>query len=83
VAHAEDLPLERVVLDLLEKRGAGKTICPSEAARSIDADNWRRLMQPVREAAARLAARGEIVATQRGKVVDARTARGPIRLRRA
>jgi hypothetical protein len=40
------------------------------------------LMQPVREAASRLVARGDIVVTQHGKIVDPQTARGPIRLRK-
>lgn len=38
-------------------------------------------MGDVRRVAAGMAAAGEIVATQRGAVVDAATARGPIRLR--
>jgi hypothetical protein len=40
------------------------------------------LMQPVREAALRLVARGDIIVTQHGKIVDPQTARGPIRLRK-
>ena len=38
-------------------------------------------MEPVREAARRLAARGAIEITQRGAVVDPLSFRGPIRLR--
>jgi hypothetical protein len=38
-------------------------------------------MPDVREAAARLAEDGRIEVTQRGSVVDARAARGPVRLR--
>lgn len=41
---------------------------------------WRALMPRVREMAARLAERGEVVVTQKGKPVDARTAHGPIRI---
>jgi len=74
--------LEAAILRLLEERGEGKTICPSEVARAVDVEGWRGLMQPVREAASALAAAGEIVATQRGRVVEAMGARGPIRLRR-
>ena len=40
-------------------------------------------MERSREAARRLVADGEIVITQRGRVVDPSTAKGPIRLRRA
>lgn len=60
-------------------RGADKTICPSDVARALAAE-WRPLMPRVREVAADLAARGEIVVTQRGTPVDALAANGPIRL---
>ena len=61
---------------------APSTVCPSEVARALSPNDWRPLMPRVREAAARLAADGEIVATQRGQVVDAVDAHGPIRLSR-
>jgi hypothetical protein len=73
--------LESTILDLLARRGPGKTICPSEAARSVDPLHWESLMQQTREAAARLAAQGVIRITQRGKVVDPLQAKGPIRLK--
>ena len=74
--------LEQAILELLDRRGEGKTICPSDAARLLAPEDWRPLMQPVREAASRLVARGDIVVTQHGKIVDPQTARGPIRLRK-
>ena len=66
---------------LLAERGAGKTICPSEAARRVRPDGWRPLMERTRAAARRLVAAGEVEITQQGRVVDASTARGPIRVR--
>ncbi len=82
-AHGEQL--EHKVLQLLAERGAGKTICPSEAARAVAASEereaWEPLMEPARAAARRLVAQGRIVITQGGHVVDASTAKGPIRLR--
>jgi hypothetical protein len=75
--------IERTILALLERRGEERTICPSEAARALAGDDgFRELMDDVRATAARMAERGEIEATQRGRVVDAVEARGPIRLRR-
>jgi hypothetical protein len=69
------------ILELVAARGPERTICPSEVARSLaGADAFRPLMPHVREAAAELADRGTIEVTQRGKRVDARHARGPIRL---
>jgi hypothetical protein len=58
------------------------SICPSEVARAAAPDCWRALLPAVRAAAARLAAQGRIVVTQRGRPVDIRTVRGPVRLRR-
>jgi hypothetical protein len=77
--------LEAAILELLVERGAGKTICPSEAAKLVGGTaqrrDWEGLMEPAREAARRLVKAGRIVVTQKDKVVDAAIARGPIRLR--
>jgi Protein of unknown function (DUF3253) len=78
-----DRALESAITDLLSRRGQGKTICPSEAARLLDPNNWEALMPRTRAAAQRLADEGTIVITQRGKVVDPSQTKGPIRLRRA
>ena len=78
-----DQLLEPAILDLLARRAASATICPSDAAREVgDDDSWRELMGPAREAAQRLVERGEVEVTQGGQVVDLTTARGPIRIRR-
>ena len=74
--------LEHTIVRLLDERAPTSSICPSDAARAVSSDGWRALMEPVREAAGRLAARGEVEVTQRGVVVDVATARGPVRIRR-
>lgn len=74
--------LEQRILALLDTRAADVSICPSDVARAVAPDDWRPLMQPVRDAAARLAARGRVEVTQQGEVVDVTTARGPVRIRR-
>lgn len=81
---SEDPALERAILDLLERRARGATICPSEAARAVagDGDGWRDLMEPARSAARRLVTSGKVVITQKGQIVDPSTAKGPIRIRR-
>lgn len=74
--------IEAVIETLLARRGQGKTICPSEAARALAGEqDFRPLMDPVRATAAAMVARGTLEVTQGGKVVDLATARGPIRLR--
>ena len=79
-----DAALERRIVDMLAARARGATMCPSEVARAeagAEGDGWRARMEPVRAAARRLVARGEVEILQGGRVVDASTARGAIRLR--
>ncbi|RKH55652.1 DUF2256 and DUF3253 domain-containing protein [Corallococcus aberystwythensis] len=78
---ARDSPWEARILELLSQRAGGATICPSEVARATGGEDWRASMEPVREAARRLVARGVLDIVQGGRVVDPSTARGPIRLR--
>ena len=76
------LDLEQRILDLLATRAPTSSICPSDVARDVATDDWRSLMQPVRDAAARLVAAGRVEVTQGGRVVDVTSARGPVRIRR-
>ena len=74
-----------VMLALIGARAESATICPSEVARAIAPDDeaaWRALMPVVRQVAARLETEGVVRVTQKGKPVNAVTARGPIRLGR-
>ncbi len=75
--------VETAILGLLAERAAGRTICPSEAARAVFGDEaFSAQMDDVRAVAFALADAGTLEVTQRGAVVDGRAARGPIRLRR-
>lgn len=74
---------EALILALLAQRARGTSICPSEVARAHTPDDWRGMLESVRRAARRLVARGEVVITQKGQVVDPSTARGAIRIRKA
>jgi hypothetical protein len=69
------------ILDLTEKRGPRKTICPSEAAKACDAQNWRSLMVEVRIVAESLRRDGVISIEQQGRQISLDEAKGPIRLR--
>jgi hypothetical protein len=77
-----DRALSDAIVALLDRRRAGATICPSEAARRVEPDDWRDLMPDARRVAARLVADGRVEMTQGGTVVDPATATGPVRLRR-
>ncbi|MEY3342313.1 MAG: hypothetical protein RL413_415 [Actinomycetota bacterium] len=81
-ARVSDLDhrLEARIEAMLDSRSG--SLCPSEVARAERHDEWRELMEPVRSAARRLNARGLVVFTQGGRVVDPSTATGPVRLRR-
>lgn len=76
-----DLALEAAIVALLQSRDVGKSICPSEAARQVWSEEWRQLMEPARMAARRLVAKGQVEITQKSRVVNPSTARGPIRIR--
>ena len=75
--------LDATILRLAAERGAGSTICPSEAARALGGnhpDGWGPLMQPLRRAAVRLAKEGRLVITRKGRPVDPDDFRGVYRL---
>jgi hypothetical protein len=69
------------ILELVRRRGADKSVCPSEVARALDESAWRNLMPEVRRVASELARKDRIEVLQKGKVVDIARARGAIRLR--
>ncbi|MGF1607640.1 MAG: DUF3253 domain-containing protein [Rhodothalassiaceae bacterium] len=72
--------LRAAILQLVADRGAGKSICPSEAAKAVATD-WRPLMKPVRRIAIDLMREGRITILRKGKpVASAEEVRGVIRL---
>ena len=74
--------IERAITGLLERRDPGKTICPSDAARALAGDgDFRPLMDTVRARAREMVDRGDLEISQGGRVVDAESADGAIRLR--
>ncbi len=82
MGSADKAEARRAILSLLEQRDAGKTICPSDAARALGGDDgFRSLMDLVRAAAGELVEEGRIEVTQHGKPVELDRARGPVRLR--
>jgi hypothetical protein len=78
---ASSKAIEDAIFGLLGERNGGGNICPSEVARRLAPEQWRTLMQPVREVAAKLVLERRLVVTQKGEEVDALSARGPIRLK--
>ncbi|MEM1086102.1 MAG: DUF3253 domain-containing protein [Pseudomonadota bacterium] len=73
-------PVTQAILDLAHVRGIGKTICPSEAAKAVSSENWRKLLPEVRASAIRLAVAEKISIYRKGKPVDPLNFKGVYRL---
>jgi hypothetical protein len=75
--------LAETILALASERGAGKTICPSDAARALGGphpDGWGPLMQPVRRVAVSMAREGRVVIYRKGKQADPDDFKGVYRI---
>lgn len=77
LANSEER-IRATVLALLSGRH-GSTICPSDVARVVGGEQWRRFLEPVRAVGRAMHDEGAIDVLQRGQPVDPREARGPIR----
>jgi hypothetical protein len=82
-----DLPnqdtLRAEILRMARERDIGKTVCPSEVARSLggsDEKVWRLLMQPIRRAAITLSDEGRVVIKRKGRPVAPADLKGIYRL---
>lgn len=79
------MDIAATLIELLQQRAPNSSICPSDVARALatDENDWRALMQPVRDTAATLARQGRIVITQGERQLSPNDVNhGPIRLRR-
>ena len=73
--------IETTILSTAIHRGAEKSTCPSEIARMLFPDGWRRHMKDVLGVAIDLHKKGSIVITQKGIPVDVENIRGPVRIK--
>ena len=69
------------LLHLPAERGPEKSLCPTDVARAVSAENWRPLLGAVRKVAADLARQGKIEILRKGKPINPDDMRGVIRLR--
>jgi hypothetical protein len=74
-------PFEAAIYDLLAARSPGKSICPSEVAKRVDPENWRRHLGQVRAEAVGLARAERLVITRHNKPVDPNAFKGVYRLK--
>lgn len=73
--------ISQAIIAMATERGTDKTICPSEVARFMFPDNWRKYMDEVREAAVDLQRQGKVAITQKGEPVDVNDIKGPVRIK--
>lgn len=73
--------IQERILSLATERGAEKSLCPSEVARSLWPSDWEEHMEEVRRVARLLHDKSLIEITQKGQVVKDLNFKGPIRLR--
>lgn len=71
--------LAATIRSLLRHRD-GTTICPSDAARVVGGEGWRDVVPVAREVAHDLVGEEVVVVQQKGRPVDVRTAKGPVRI---
>lgn len=73
--------IEAATRALLRSRQPGRSICPSDVARTIGGATWRALMATVRECAVTMSERGEIEILRGGRVVRTDLTAGVLRYR--
>ena len=76
-----DQKIRSLIIEMTERVGRDKSICPSEVARALSPDDWRGLMDAVRASACLLHEQGVIEITQKYEPVKNFDFKGPIRLR--
>ncbi|MCF0049036.1 DUF3253 domain-containing protein [Dyadobacter sp. LJ53] len=73
--------IETTILSTAIHRGAQKSICPSEIARMLFPDDWRKHMKDVLGVAIDLHNKGSVAITQKGIPVDVKDIKGPVRIK--
>lgn len=76
-----DNDVAEVIIRMATERGPGKTICPSEVARAMFAQNWRNHMNEIRDTAIKLQQQGKVSITQKGVEISVEDIKGPIRIK--
>lgn len=77
----DSFEISRAILAMAAERGADKTICPSEVARTLFDTQWRNHMDQVRQAAIALMQEGKVSITQKGEPVNVEHIKGPVRIK--
>ncbi|RZL20105.1 MAG: DUF3253 domain-containing protein [Pedobacter sp.] len=73
--------IKTTILTVAENRGPEKSTCPSEIARMLFPDDWRKHMSEVADVAINLHHQGKVAITQKGIPIDVHHIKGPIRIK--
>lgn len=73
--------IKETILSMSAQRAPDKTVCPSEIARAMFPQDWRKHMKEVRAAAVELQQAGKVEITQKGEPVDVNNIKGPVRIK--
>ena len=73
--------IKTTILTVAENRGPEKSTCPSEIARMLFPDDWRKHMSEVVDVAINLHHQGKVAITQKGIPIDVEHIKGPIRIK--
>ena len=63
-------PIEDAIFAALAEAPPGKSVSPEAVARTVDAENWRRVLPQVKATAVGLARQGRLAILRHGKPVD-------------
>lgn len=75
------IDLSSAILTVATQRGAEKSTCPSEIARMLFPGDWRKHMAEVVHAAVDLHQQNKVTITQKGRAIDVKHIKGPIRIK--
>jgi hypothetical protein len=73
--------ISATILSIASNRGPEKSTCPSEIARMLFPDDWRKHMKNVVDVAIELHNQGKVVITQKGIPIDVNHIKGPVRIK--
>ncbi|WP_113653106.1 DUF3253 domain-containing protein [Pedobacter namyangjuensis] len=79
----EDLSkqISETILAVATNRGTCKSTCPSEIARILFPEDWRKHMKAIVDIAIDLQHQGKVLITQKGLPIDVDDIKGPIRIK--
>ncbi|GGI28625.1 DUF3253 domain-containing protein [Pedobacter mendelii] len=77
-AHSD---ISEIIMSITIYRGPEKSTCPSEIARMLFPDDWRKHMKNVLDVAINLHNQGKVIITQKGVPVDVNHIKGPVRIK--